>query len=78
MAHHFQHFWKEQLLLTAENYQLEIPDKKLKESVKFSLEKGILEPGKGNSRTCVGISVSSSSVLNFEQHKELLLFKQKH
>lgn len=40
---------KEQLLLIAENCELEIPDKKLKESVKFSLraglmEKGILEP----------------------------------
>lgn len=34
---------KEQLLLIAQNCELEIPDKKLKQSVKFSLKEGLLE-----------------------------------
>lgn len=46
----------EQLLPIAENYELAIPDKKLKESVKLSLIAGLLE--KGILEPVLGISVS--------------------
>ena len=66
---------KDQLLLIAEKYGIEIVDRKLKESVKGSLkahllEKRILQPVVGSQS-----SVSAGTGFSFEQQKELLLLQ---
>ena len=67
---------KDQLLLIAEQYELEIADKRLKESVKISLKAGLLK--KGILKPAVESSVAAGSMLSFEQQKDLLLLTQKH
>ena len=69
---------KDQLLLIAEKYEIEILDKKLKESVKGSLMAGLLEQRMIQPVGGTQSSASTGTVLSFEQQKELLLLKQTH
>lgn len=70
---------KDQLLLIAEKYKIEIQDRKLKETVKDSLKAGLLKQG---IFPVVGTPSSGSTGvfagLSFEQQRELLLLKQSH
>ncbi len=65
---------KEQLFEIAEHYQIEIVDKKLKETVKAGLKQGLQEVGVflGQSASSEGASFHSSPSLTFEQQRELL------
>lgn len=65
---------KEQLIEIAEHYQIEIVDRKLKESVRAVLKQGLMEAGVfvGQSSSSQGASFQSSSTLTFEQQRELL------
>ncbi len=65
---------KEQLFEIAEHYQIEIVDKKLKETVKAGLKQGLREVGVflGQSASSEGASFHSSPSLTFEQQRELL------
>ncbi len=65
---------KEQLFEIAEHYQIEIVDKKLKETVEAGLKQGLREVGVflGQSASSEGASFHSSPSLTFEQQRELL------
>lgn len=71
---------KEQLLKVAEHYDIEIADKKLKESVKTCLKEGLFEAGvlrqQEVSSPVTGVVLSPGN-LTFEQEKELLQLQLK-
>ena len=66
---------RDQLLIIATHYQIEVSDRKLKETIKATVkaclqEKGVL--GGPERSQCVSVG------LTFEQQKELLVLKQEH
>ena len=71
---------KEQLLRIAEHYEVDIPDKKLKESVKTCLRDGLFEAGvlcwQPVSSPVTSV-VPNPGALTFEQQKELLQLQLK-
>ena len=63
------------MLVIATHYQIEVSDRKLKETIKATVKAGLQKKGVlGCSESSQGVSVG----LTFEQQKELLQLKQQH